>query len=131
MASKKRFHKSKNSKNGLYNGNGLNNERRNYSRDPLKQMHDANGPYDVAMHRLGDEFYAGYRGRTVQEHADYTMLNEDRNAIANMPQNVIMKMYPKINYSMQEGLNDDIRGVDYQINQDGKRQKKGEFPEKY
>lgn len=128
MASKKRFHKSKNK---MYNGDGLNNQRRNYTKDALKQMHSSNGPHDVALHRLGDEFYAGYRGRTVQEHADYTMLYEDRRAIANMPQDVIMKMYPKINYSMDEGLNDDIRGVDYQMNQDGKHQKKGEFPEKY
>ena len=99
--------------------------------DPLRKKHQSNGPYDVAMHRLGDEFYAGYRGRTVQEHGDYMMLHEDRSAIANMPQNVMMKMYPKVNYSMDEGLNDDIRGIDYQMNQDGKRQKKGAYPEKY
>lgn len=128
MAKKKRYHQS--ARDRRHEREGMEG-RRNYSRDPLKQMHEANGPYDVSLHRLGDEFYAGYKGRTVQEHMDYTMLREDRTAIANMPQQVIMKMYPKVNYSMDEGLNDDIRGIDYQMDQDGKRQKKGPYPEKY
>ena len=33
-------------------------------RDPIKHAHRSNGPQgsDVALHRLGDEFYAGYHG---------------------------------------------------------------------
>ena len=59
------------------------------------------------------------------------MLHEDRNAIANMPQNVIMKMYPKYHFAMDENLNDDIRGIDNQMREDSKRQKRGPYPEKY
>lgn len=112
MAKKKRFHHSTRPQHGAVH-------------------HRDNGPYDIALHRLGDEFYAGMRGRTVQEHEDYTMLHEDRHAIANMPQQVIMKEYPRRHYSMDENLNDDIRGVDVQQRDDGKRQKHGPYPEKY
>lgn len=75
--------------------------------------------------------YSGMSAARAQEARDASMLNEDRSAIANMPQNVIMREYPRVDYSMGEGLNDDIRGIDRQMKADSKGKKKGAFPEKY
>jgi hypothetical protein len=120
MAKKKRYHQT-------------HRDRMHESRGMSKYEHRIKGPQgtDIALHRIGDEFYAGYQGRTVQEHEDYTMLHEDRRAIANMPQQVIMKEYPRYAFTMDENINDDIRGIDVQQRDDGKRQKRGPYPEKY
>lgn len=61
------------------------------------------------------------------------MISEDKNATANLPQNVIMKEYPKLNYEYSD-LDDSIKTIDAQIKEDRNRQdmKFGKkFPEKY
>ena len=58
------------------------------------------------------------------------MISKDMSAFANMPQSVIMKEYPKIDFAGYD-LDDTIKGVDYQMKADMKGKKKGMMPEKY
>jgi hypothetical protein len=61
------------------------------------------------------------------------MIKEDRNAIANLPTEVMFKAYPQEAYSYYN-LNDDIKGVDTQVRDDvnKERRKNGmSYPEKY
>lgn len=79
------------------------------------------------------EMYAGKDDRRRMEYEDSMMIREDRTAIANLPQQVIMKQYPTSPYSDQPDLNDTVRGVDEQMWKDshGRDLKKGAYPEKY
>lgn len=85
------------------------------------------------MRRLGDEYYAGMKARRAQEMRDAGMISEDHSAIANLPQNVMMREYPKANYYEDAGLDDTMRGIDYQIDKDAgnKTLKRMSYPEKY
>lgn len=74
--------------------------------------------------------YAGVSERRAQERQDGSMLSEDHSAIANMPQNVIMREYPKEMYASYE-LDDTIKGIDHQMRDDMKYKKSKSYPEKY
>jgi hypothetical protein len=75
--------------------------------------------------------YAGEQARRTQEMQDAGMIKEDRSAVANLPQSVLYKPYPKNNDYLPEDLNDDISGVDHQIEVlDGGKRKKGFMPKK-
>lgn len=76
------------------------------------------------------EAYAGMDPRRRQEMEDSGMIHEDRSAPANLPQDVKYHPWPKVGYSKYH-LDDTLRGVDNQINDDMKKQKKESFPEKY
>lgn len=78
----------------------------------------------------GREFYAGEQARHTQEAEDGGMLHEDRSAIANMPQNIIMRPYPKNMGYLPEDLDDTIRGVDEQIGMDDRKRKEHFKPKK-
>ncbi len=65
--------------------------------------------------------YEGHEGRRRQEMADGGMIHEDHSAIANMPQNVMMKPYPKEGNYMPEDLNDTLVGVDKQMSADDRK----------
>ena len=62
--------------------------------------------------------YSGQDARRTQEMEDAGMIREDRSKIANLPQEVMFKEYPKTGPYLPEDLNDDIRGVDRQMNYD-------------
>lgn len=62
---------------------------------------------------------------------DFSMLREDYNAIANLPQDVKYHAWPKADDYRQYNLNDTIEGVDRQMKQDSKGGKRGEYPEMY
>lgn len=64
--------------------------------------------------RYNDGFYEGMSDRRKQEREDAGMIQEDHSAIANLPQNVMMKAYPKENDYLPEVLDDTISGVDRQ-----------------
>lgn len=66
-------------------------------------------------------------------YSEPSMISEDYNAPSNLPQNVVYKEYPKVDYDSYD-LNDNIKGIDVQMNDDvrGERRKKGmKYPEKY
>jgi hypothetical protein len=77
-----------------------------------------------------DEHYAGYEGRRMEEMREGGMINEDRSAIANMPQEVMMKPYPKTGPYMPENLDDTIRGVDKQMDMDDSKRRQHNVPKK-
>lgn len=81
------------------------------------------------------KFHGSYEGmseRRSQEMQDSAMIHEDRSAVANMPQNVIYKAYPKPSYGMADsGLNDTISGIDKQMSQDESGAKKHKSSRKY
>jgi hypothetical protein len=82
-------------------------------------------------HEISGGEYAGYNERRKQEMEDAGMINEDRSAIANMPQGVMMKEYPKDRDYMPEDLDDTIRGVDSQMDMDNRKRKQHFRPHKY
>ena len=75
--------------------------------------------------------YAGYESRRTQEMEDGGMIREDRGAIANLPQDVMIKAYPAADDYAVYGLNDTIASVDHQRKEDSKDKKKGPFPDMY
>jgi len=75
--------------------------------------------------------YAGPEARRTQEMEDGGMIEEDRNAIANLPQEVMIKAYqPADDYGVYN-LDDTIRSVDHQRKEDAKHKKKGQFPDMF
>lgn len=76
----------------------------------------------IARRANTNEFYAGMDARRRQELEDSGMISENASAIANLPQEVMIKSYPKSNNYLPEGIDDTIRGVDMQMDyDDGKR----------
>jgi hypothetical protein len=99
------------------------------------ENHKDRGPERAAENRfraLGSDrdFYAGMDARRRREMEDAGMLYEDQNAVANLPQEVMMKPYEHVGPYMPEGLNDDIRGVDAQMGYDDDQRRAHWYPKK-
>lgn len=78
-------------------------------------------------------FSGSYEGREDSERTqkhDGAMISEDRTAIANMPQQVIMKDWSDKKIYMPEGLDDTIRGIDEQIREDNNKRSQHLKPRK-
>lgn len=58
------------------------------------------------------------------------MIYEDHRAIANLPQEVMIKAYPKTGPYLPEGLDDSINGVDRQMDYDDSQRRSHFFPKK-
>ncbi len=86
----------------------------------------------VKHHTMHSGYYAGAHDRRRQELEDAGMIHEDHNAIANMPQEVMIKPWPAAPRSyVSEGLDDTIRGVDRQMDVlDGEKRDKNLEPKK-
>ncbi len=84
----------------------------------------------MAKKRHYNEYYAGMEGRKTQEMEDGGMIREDHSAIANMPQNIIMKAYPKPENFLPEDLDDTIMGVDRQMSKDKSKRSEHFMPKK-
>lgn len=76
------------------------------------------------------DYYAGPEARRHQEREDGSMISEDHSAIANLPQHVMMKEYPRAGGYMPEDLNDTITGIDRQKNMDNNKRKEHFMPKK-
>lgn len=75
--------------------------------------------------------YSGEYARRTQEMQDAGMIHNDMSAIANLPQEVMIKPYPKHRDYMPEGLDDTIKGVDHQMDSlDGAQRDKHLHPKK-
>jgi hypothetical protein len=79
----------------------------------------------------GEGYYEGKESRRHQEMHDGGMIHEDHSAIANMPQEVMMKPYPKTGPYMPEPLDDTIRGIDMQMDKDDSQRARHFKPHKY
>lgn len=79
------------------------------------------------------DYYAGSDPRRRLEYEDSMMISEDRNAIANLPQDVKYVLYPMEPYYKNPYLDDTIRGADEQMYDDvmSKSLKRMSDPEKY
>lgn len=62
---------------------------------------------------------------------DSGMINSDHSSMANMPQNVMMKEYPKMGYGLDPYLNDTQSGIDNQIGADISQMKRHISKSKY
>lgn len=105
-----------------------------YERGSVKQHRSGSaGGY----HSLGHERYDrepmtdSHHDLAVREHDDRSMISEDHRAIANLPQEVMIKPYPPMAGYMPEGLDDTIRGVDHQMGGDHASAQRGLKPMKY
>lgn len=97
-----------------------------------KDMRHGGMGFDNKISRMANrnEFYAGMEPRRRQELEDAGMIGEDPRAIANLPQQVMIKPYPRTGPYMPEGLNDDIRGVDDQMDYDDSQRARHWYPKK-
>lgn len=70
--------------------------------------------------------------RRGQEARDGSMIDEDHNAIANLPQQVMMKQYGELSesYLTYGHINDSVTGVDEQRNHNAAMQRKLMHPNK-
>jgi hypothetical protein len=64
------------------------------------------------------EMYVGYDPARKQEMEDGSMIREDHNAVANLPQHVIYHAWRNEPAYMHYHLDDTIRGIDKQIDTD-------------
>lgn len=76
------------------------------------------------------EMYAGMEPRRRQELEDAGMIHEDHRAIANLPQEVMIKSYPMTGPYLPEVLEDTIRGVDGQMDYDDSQRRAHFYPKK-
>ena len=76
------------------------------------------GQSEHRRHRIHEGHYEGHDPRRRQELEDAGMIQEDHSAMANMPQNVIMRPYPQDRDYTPEGLDDTISGINRQKSMD-------------
>jgi hypothetical protein len=76
------------------------------------------------------DYYAGMDSRRRMEMEDAGMIHENHAAIANLPQEVMIKPYPRTGPYMPEGIDDTIRGVDKQMDHDDSQRARGFLPKK-
>jgi hypothetical protein len=69
--------------------------------------------------RFYDGNYSGLDSARHLEKRDSQMINEDHSAPANLPQNVMIKYWPKAGHYADYALNDDISGINEQMDEDG------------
>jgi hypothetical protein len=86
----------------------------------MKDRRDESRGMDEYEHRKNRERYQ-----------EDDMIREDKSAVANLPQDVKMKEYPRFRYGLNEYLDDTIKGADEQIYDDMDQMKKHLSKEKY
>ena len=95
------------------------------------RLGEEDGPAIVSRSKNVDEgYYSGELARRTQEMQDAGMIREDRSAIANLPQSVMMKPYPRPGNYLPEDLDDTIRGIDSQMNLDNSQRSRNFMPKK-
>lgn len=110
-----------------HNRNKFNDSRRHEQDFPAG---DVNFNPNLAMRANMNEYYAGMPAKKRQEIEDASMIHEDQNAIANLPQYVKIAPYPMSYKYLPEGLDDTIRGVDSQIDYDDDQRSDHFYPKK-
>lgn len=80
------------------------------------------------------KFYGSYEGMSEtrkQERKDGSMLSEDKNAVANMPQNVKYVAWPRADRGLECNMDDTINGVNEQMDMDLKGARKNKHHTSY
>ena len=96
----------------------------------MANRHHSSHKRHPASYHSSEGDYSGEYARRTQEMQDAGMIHEDRSAIANLPQNVMIKPYEKTGPYMPEGLDDSIRGVDHQMDMDDSKRRSHNVPKK-
>lgn len=79
---------------------------------------------------ISNGYYSGEADRRRMEMQDAGMISEDHSAVANLPQGVVMRPYPKSGSYIPEVLDDTIRGIDGQIDLDDSQRRRNFLPKK-
>lgn len=95
-----------------------------------KRHHSSHAKHHSSRH-MYEGSYEGMDGRRKQEREDGAMIREDRKAVANLPQNVMYHEWPKARHYHDYGLDDTIRGIDRQENEDNAGMERHLQPGKY
>jgi hypothetical protein len=121
----KRYYQSKR---GINHSPDRFNDEMKHDKDPRSGGMGFNS--NLANRANANEFYAGMEPRRRQELEDSGMIYEDSRAIANLPQEVMIKPYPRSAPYMPEGIDDTIRGVDMQMDYDDSQRDRHLYPKK-
>ena len=109
-------------------------ENENHERQKYNDEHHADKdsyPRDMYRRPVSEaELYSGMPTGMRSGLEDDAMLHEDHRAIANLPQEVMIKPYPKVGPYMPEVLNDDVSGVDAQMDYDDEQRRSHFYPKK-
>lgn len=79
---------------------------------------------------VGPDLYSGASARYALERKDAGMIHEDHSAIANLPQDWMIKDWPMKPGYLNDGLDDGISGVDEQLRAEESGLRKGFKPRK-
>jgi len=123
---KKRFYGSSGKESR--NESGELNHRRPKFNDKDRGDQDPNDGFLNRQSSAQDYMGMPYEMRSGLEKPE--MIYEDRRAIANLPQEVMIKPYPKTGPYLPEGLDDTGRGVDQQMDYDDSQRRANFFPKK-
>lgn len=120
----KRYMDSKRGSSVNHEGDRFNDEhRRDKDRVPKNMYHRS--PSDLLM-----DYESGWAARRRMEMSKDGMIVEDNRAIANLPQEVMIKPYEKVGPYMPEELEDSIRSVDGQMDYDDEHRAEHFYPKK-
>jgi hypothetical protein len=129
----KRYHSSKRSKASMHEERGMERHLRGPVKHMSGYMKESHGgkmdPEHFHEPRHGME-YVGTDPRRTFEMQEAGMIHMDHRAIANLPQDVMIKPYPKTGPYLPEGLDDTISGVDHQMDYDDSKRAKTFYPKK-
>jgi len=79
---------------------------------------------------IRDGAYSDAAATARMQHHDSEMITEDRSAVANLPQQVIMKDWADHEAYLPDILDDTIVGINKQINYDNKKRSEHFVPKK-
>lgn len=131
MAKKRHHHKEHLSKHDrMVDRENLMHGKHHESEHNPKYHHSPASYPGTEYERHSAERYSGMESRRTQEMQDAGMIRENPSAIANLPQEVMIKAYPMSGPYMPEGLDDSIRGVDGQMDYDDSQRRKTMYPKK-
>lgn len=86
----------------------------------------------MAKKRFYDGDYSGpLNVARKQEARDFEMISEDHSAVANLPQQVKYHAWPKAGHYAEYDLDDTIRGINKQMDEDGSGMRKHKSTKKY
>jgi len=77
-----------------------------------------------------EDYASGLRARDRMESEKDGMIRENHAAIANLPQEVMIKPYEMVGPYMPEGIDDTIRGADRQMDDNDKQRSRYFSPKK-
>lgn len=106
--------------------------KKKYHQSHMDREHEHEGMMKhSSKHHMAQGRHEAHESRRHGEMSEAGMIKEDHNAIANLPQEVVMKPYPYAYSYEPEEYDDTIRGVDRQLSMDDSKRNKHWNPHKY